>query len=183
MFFLHCDRCDATLRAGLPEAAASSAATEDIAAFHVSVEHVPYLEETEVALDATLFVRDVDAALAPPHPPRRRIAAWMSHVGSCTRSLQPDDVVLLHDEASHPECSAARLTPAARASLEAALPAFGFDETSGDRLRALFEDEEFPPLRVTRRLLTGRSSIAAQRHGVGGSSSSHDGAGPVAVAW
>lgn len=214
MFFIHCDRCDDTLRAGtLEERAPGREPNEDLEAFHVThagcplrfyeptgrgtasgpwhepmverwlevrdrdgiavaigsrtsieepirwrIERIPFEEDVVVGLDEELFRDTVDRALYPHHVPERQIAAWTLHIASFVRSLGASDVIVLFDDAGNPDRSAACLTLTARMPLETSLRGFGFDGTTQERLRALFDDTEFPPLRVTRKPLRRRAS-------------------------
>ncbi|MEW6269962.1 MAG: hypothetical protein AB1689_11775, partial [Thermodesulfobacteriota bacterium] len=206
MFFIHCDRCDDTLRAGtLEDLDPGHEPNEDLEAFHQAhagcplrfyqptgrgtasgpwhepmverwlevrdrdglavaigartsiddpmqwrIERVPFEEEIEVGLDEELFRDVVRRALYPHQLSERQLAAWTLHIVSFVRSLRPADVIVLYDDVSDPDRSAACMTITARVPLEGSLSALRFDPTIEERIRALFDDVEFPPLRVQR---------------------------------
>lgn len=212
MFFLHCDRCDETLRVGMARGAEPDAETRiDLDAFHAThagctvrvyeptgrstasgpwheplverrievrdddgialaigrrssaedplvwrIEDARLEEEVRIGLDEDLFWDCVDRVLYPHRVPQRQVAAWVTHLTNYLRAARPSDVVVLHDDVQRPDCSAACLTPTARAPLEASLGTFGFDAATAECVRSLFDDPEFPPLKVTRRLIALR---------------------------
>ena len=121
------------------------------------IEQIVFEEDVDVTLDAELFWDTVDRALRPHHIPQHQIAAWANRVDNFLRTLRSSDFVLLYDDTQRPDQSAACLTLTARTPLETSLRAFGFDPATGERLLGLFNDSEFPPLRITRRITTRRA--------------------------
>jgi len=219
VFFIHCDRCDDTLRVGGGEGGQPDPETAiDLEAFHAAharcslrfyeptgratasgpwheplverrlevrdrdglalavgrrtsieeplawrIEDARLEEETEIALDEELFWDCVDRVIYPSRVPQRQVAAWVTHLTNHLRAAQPTDVVVLYDDVRDPDQSAACLTVTARAPLEASLPTFGFDPGTAARVKSLFDDPEFPPLRVRRRLVTSRARRRVDR--------------------
>ncbi|HEY8516338.1 MAG TPA: hypothetical protein VIS07_12550 [Candidatus Binatia bacterium] len=207
MFFIHCDHCDETLRAGTIDGRDPALERdEDLEAFHQAhagcplrffqptgrgtasgpwhepmverwlevrdrdglavaigsrtsieeplrwrIERIPFEEELDVGLDEPLFRDIVTRAVRPHVLSERQLAAWTLHIANFARSLAPEDVVVLFDDVAEPDRSAACMTLTARVPLEASLRAFRFEVPIEERLRGLFDDPEFPPLRVTRR--------------------------------
>lgn len=109
-------------------------------------------EQVSVELDRNAFFRALDRALHPHHIPGRTLAAWASQVDDFVHRVSLDELVLLDDDPARPNVSHACLTLTSRVSLEAALKRHALDEESKRRLLSTFEDPEFPPLAVTRRL-------------------------------
>ena len=213
MFFIHCDRCSDTLRAGIFEGnTLDPESTIDLENFHAThagcplrlfeptgrsvangprhepmterwfevrdrdglavaigsrdsidepltwrIEQLAFEESVDVALDTELFWDSLDRALAPAELPQRLLIAWANRIKNFLRTLGSSDFVVLYDDTRHPDQSAACLTLTARTPLETSLVGFGFDAATEDRLRALFNDTEFPPLRITRRITTARA--------------------------
>lgn len=220
MFFVHCDRCQSTLRAGtLDGHETDPESRSDLEAFHTAhsscslrlfeptgrarasgpwheptterwievrdrhglavavgsrtsidepiswrVESVAFEEEIEIALDRELFWDGIDRALRPREVPQRQIAAWSNRVENYLRTVSSSDCVVLYDDTRRPDQSAGCLTLTARTPLEASLRTFGFDSDTAERLLALFDDAEFPPLRITRRMTTTRALPRAPRY-------------------
>jgi len=120
------------------------------------IEQMALEEEIEIALDRELYWDIVDRALRPLHIPQRQIAAWANRVDNFLRTVGSTDCVVLYDDTRRPDQSAGSLTLTARTPLEASLRTFGFDAATEERLLALFNDSEFPPLRITRKVFTRR---------------------------
>lgn len=116
-------------------------------------------EELSVALDREAFFRILDRALFPNHLPVRSLSQWAAQIEEFLARVSPEDLVVLHDDPRQANVSHACLTLTARVSLEAGLSRRGLDDESAHRLLATFEDPEFPPLAVTRRLV--RSTLRA----------------------
>jgi hypothetical protein len=219
VFFVHCDRCHRTLRAGALEGndidVESRSELEAFHAEHAScslrlfeptgramasgpwhepsserwfevrdrlglavaigtrtsveepidwrIENLAFDEEIEIALDRELFWDDVERALHPHKVPKRQIAAWANRVDNYLRTVASSDCVVLYDDTRRPEQSAGCLTLTARTPLEASLRTFGFDAEIAEQLLSLFNDVEFPPLRITRRVTTS-SKARRTRH-------------------
>lgn len=218
MFFIHCDRCESTLRAGaLDGNDLDTEARTDLEVFNAShascalrlfeptgrasasgpwheptterwievrdrhglavavgsrtsidepirwrIENLAFHEEIEIGLDRELFWDDVERALHACQASQRQIAAWANRVENYLQTVASSDCIVLHDDTRRPEQSAGCLTLTARTPLEASLRTFGFDAETVDRLLALFNDDEFPPLRITRRVTTSRRTRAAR---------------------
>jgi len=217
VFFLHCDRCNSTLRAGALDANDLDAETRtDLEAFHANhascqlrmfaptgratangpwheptterwievldrqglavavgtrtsidepicwrIENLAFHEEIEIALDRELFWDGIERALRACQASQRQIASWANRVENYLRTVASSDCVVLYDDTRRPEQSAGCLTLTARTPLEASLRTFGFDAETVERLLALFNDDEFPPLRITRRVTTARCARPA----------------------
>ncbi len=220
MFFVHCDRCHRTLRAGALEGNDVDVESRtDLEAFHAEhaacalrlyeptgratasgpwheptserwievrdrhglavaigtrtsiddpiawrIENLAFDEEIEIALDRELFWDDVERALQPHQVPERQIAAWATRVDNYLRTVASSDCVVLYDDTRRPEQSAGCLTLTARTPLEASLQTFGFDGETVERLLGLFNDVEFPPLRITRRVTTSSKARPARHY-------------------
>jgi hypothetical protein len=218
VFFIHCDRCHDTLRAGIFEGNTLDPESNiDLENFHAThagcplrlyeptgrsvasgphheplterwfevrdrdglavaigsrtsieepltwrIEQLSFDEDLEIALDSELFTDSVARALSPRSGEERLLAAWSNRVRNFLRTLGSSDFVVLYDDPRRPDQSAACLTLTARTPLEASLTGFGFDAPTEARLRALFNDTEFPPLRITRRITTRRGSRPAR---------------------
>jgi hypothetical protein len=147
-------------REGLAVAIGSRTSIEEPLSWRI--EELAFDEEVEVELDAELFWDSVDRALKRARSAQRQLTAWATRIENFVRALGSSDVVILYDDVQRPERSAACLTLTARTPLETSLVGFGFDATTEDRLRALFNDTEFPPLRVTRRISTRRAPRSAR---------------------
>jgi hypothetical protein len=145
-------------RHGLAVAIGSRRSIEEGLAWRI--ERVALEEEIELTLDRELFWDTVDRALHPHHVPQRQVAAWANRVDNFLRTVSSADCVVLYDDTRRPDQSAGCLTLTARIPLEASLRTFGFDAATGDRLLALFNDIEFPPLRITRKVTTRRTRRA-----------------------
>lgn len=117
-------------------------------------------EELSIALDREAFFRVLDRALFPNHLPVRSLSQWATQIEEFLARVSPADLVVLHDDPRRANVSHACLTLTARVSLEAGLSRRGLDEESTRRLLATFEDPEFPPLAVTRRLVRSASQAA-----------------------
>lgn len=208
MFFVHCDRCHDTLRAGSLDANDVDPETgSELEAFHAThagcslrlfeptgramasgpwhepmterwlevrdrdglavaigsrtsveeplgwrIERIGFDEEVEITLDRELFWDDVERALHPLQVPQRQISAWANHVDNLLRTVAAADCVVLYDDTRRPDQSAGCLTLTARSPIESALRAVSFEPAVAERLRALFNDMEFPPLRITRKV-------------------------------
>jgi hypothetical protein len=124
------------------------------------IEPLALEEEVDVALDGELFWDTVDRTLERARVSQRQLSAWANRIDNYLRTLRSADFVLLYDDVQHPDRSAACLTLTARTPLETSLVEFGFDVPTEQSLRALFNDAEFPPLRITRRITTRRSARA-----------------------
>lgn len=217
MFFIHCDRCGDTLRAGIFEGnTLDPESSIDLETFHAShascplrlfeptgrsvasgprheplterwfevrdrdglavaigsrtsideplswrIEQLAFTEDVDIALDKELFWDSVDRALYPAHVPQRLLAAWANRVDNFLHTRGSSDFIVLYDDTHRPDQSAACLTLTARTPLETSLVGFGFDASTEERLRALFNDTEFPPLRITRTITTGRARRTA----------------------
>lgn len=220
MFFVHCDRCHRTLRAGALEGNDIDVETRsDLEAFHAEhascalrlfeptgratasgpwhepsserwievrdrlglavaigtrtsaeepiewrIENLAFDEEIEIALDRELFWDGVERALHPHQVPQRLIAAWATRVDNYLRTVASSDCVVLYDDTRRPEQSAGCLTLTARTPLEASLRTFGFDAEIAEHLLGLFNDVEFPPLRITRRVTTSSRPRRARHY-------------------
>lgn len=208
MFFVHCDRCHSTLRAGSLDANdLDPEASADLETFHAThadctlrlfeptgramasgpwhepmterwlevrdrdglgvaigsrasideplawrIERMGFDEEVEVALDRELFWDAVERTLQPLPVPQRQVSAWANHVDNHLRTLGPADWVILYDDTRCPDQSAGCLTLTARSPLESILRTFGFAPEVVQRLGTLFNDMEFPPVRITRKI-------------------------------
>jgi hypothetical protein len=117
------------------------------------LEHVTIDEQISVELDRDAFFRVLDRALYPHHLSTRTVAALASRIEEFIHGVSLEDLVVLHDDASRANVSHACLTLTSRVALEAALARHAVDAESFGRLRSTFEDPEFPPLAVTRRLV------------------------------
>ena len=208
MFFVHCDHCHSTLRAGSIDANdLDSEASADLETFHTAhadcalrlfeptgratasgpwhepmterwlevrdreglgvaigsrtsidepltwrIERMGFEEEVEVALDRELFWDAVERTLHPLGVPQRQVSAWANQVDNHLRTLGPADWVILYDDTRCPDQSAGCLTLTARSPLESTMRTFGFAPEVVQRLATLFNDMEFPPVRITRRI-------------------------------
>lgn len=208
MFFVHCDRCHSTLRAGSLDANdLDPEASADLESFHARhaacslrlfeptgramasgpwhepmterwlevrdrdglgvaigsrtsieepltwrIERMGFEEEVEVALDRELFWDAVERALHPLPVPQRQLSAWANHVDNHLRTLGPADWVILYDDTRCPDQSAGCLTLTARSPVESTMRGFGFAPEVVQRLGTLFNDMEFPPVRITRKI-------------------------------
>ncbi len=138
----------------------------DIAAeLEWSIEPICLEERLAVELDRPAFWNIVDRALRPHHVPTRVLSSWAARIEDYVRRVAPESLVLLHDDPSHPNVSLACLTLTSRVTLESSLQRCELDEESLRMLRATFDDPEFPPLCVSRRLVAeacGRGSRPPQ---------------------
>ncbi|HZR80578.1 MAG TPA: hypothetical protein VFD92_05720 [Candidatus Binatia bacterium] len=110
-------------------------------------------EEISVELDRDAFFRVLDRALHPHHVPVRTISAWATQIEDYVQRIPREELVLLQDDPARPNVSHACLTLTSRTALERLLARQGLDDESARRLFSTFEDPEFPPLAVTRRLV------------------------------
>lgn len=217
MFFVHCDRCHSTFRAGTMDADdLDPEARTDLDAFHAAhagcilrlfeptgratasgpwheplterwlevrdrdglgvaigsrtsvddpltwrIERMSFEEKVDVALDRELFWDAVERTMQPLSVPQRQVTAWANHVDNHLRTLGPADWVILHDDSRCPDQSAGCLTLTARSALESGLRSFGFAPDVALRLASLFDDMEFPPVRITR-MITMRPGRTAR---------------------
>jgi hypothetical protein len=208
VFFLHCDHCHSTFRAGSLDANdLDREASADLEAFHAAhaactlrlfeptgratasgpwheplterwlevrdpaglgvaigsrasiddpltwrIERMGFEEEVEVALDRELFWNSVERALRPLPVPQRQVGAWANWVDNHLRTVGPADWVVLYDDTRCPDQSAGCLTLTARSHLESSLRGFGFADEVVQRLETLFNDIEFPAVRITRKI-------------------------------
>jgi hypothetical protein len=114
----------------------------------------PVAEALEVELDAAAFWAAVDSALYPHHLPTDLLRQWGEHLGQLVRSAAVEDLLVLDDDPDAPAVSHGCLTATASARIESSLRSFGFDATTEERLSSAFAGARFPPLRITRRLVT-----------------------------
>jgi hypothetical protein len=114
----------------------------------------PVTEALEVELDAPAFWAAVDSALYPHHLPTELVRQWGDHLRQLVRTAAVEDLLVLDDDPDAPAVSHGCLTATASARVEASLRSFGFDETTEERLSSAFAGARFPPLRITRRLVT-----------------------------
>lgn len=149
-------------RDGLAVAIGSRTSIEEPLSWRI--EQLAFEEEVDVELDAELFWDSVDRALHRARGAQRQLAAWANRIENFVRALGSSDVVVLYDDVQHPEQSAACLTLTARTPLETSLVGFGFDAATEHSLRALFNDTEFPPLRITRRVAMRRRASRKARY-------------------
>ena len=110
-------------------------------------------EELSVELDREAFYRVLDRALFPNHLPLRSLSLWARQIEEYLARVSPADLVVLQDDPRRANVSLACLTLTARVALEAGLSRRDLDDESARRLLATFDDPEFPPLAVTRRLV------------------------------
>lgn len=111
-------------------------------------------ESLEIDLDMQEFWAALDRALYPHHIPMASLRQWAAHVGQVVRSLSAAEVVVLEDDPERPWVSRGMLTPTASARIQSSIGSFGVDATTEERLSSAFEGARFPPLRITRRLVT-----------------------------
>jgi hypothetical protein len=220
VFFVHCDRCHSTLRAGsLDSNDLDPEASADLESFHAThaacslrlfeptgramasgpwhepmterwlevrdrdglgvaigsrrsvdeplnwrIERMGFEEEVEVALDRELFWDAIERTVHPLPMPQRQVSAWANHVDNHLRTLGPADWVILYDDTRCPDQSAGCLTLTARSPVESTMRSFGFPPEVVQRLATLFNDMEFPPIRITRKI-TMRPTRRAPRFG------------------
>jgi len=220
VFFVHCDHCHSTLRAGSLDANdLDPEASADLETFHAAhssctlrlfeptgramasgpwhepmterwlevrdrdglgvaigsrtsieepltwrIERMGFEEEVEVALDRELFWDAVERTLHPLAVPQRQVSAWANQVDNHLRTLGPADWVILYDDTRCPDQSAGCLTLTARSPLESTMRTFGFAPEVVQRLGTLFNDMEFPPVRITRKI-TMRPTRRAKHYG------------------
>jgi len=116
------------------------------------IERMVLDEQVDVTLDRELFWDAVERSMQPVPVPQRQVSAWANHVDNHLRTLGPADWVILFDDTRCPDQSAGCLTLTARSPLESGLRSFGFAEDVVHRLASAFNDTEFPPVRITRRI-------------------------------
>ena len=111
-------------------------------------------EVLEISLDGPAFWEALDEALRPHHFADRPLRRWAEHVSQLVRDARAEDVIVLEDDPHVPAVSRGALTPTASARLQSSLRSFGVDEFTAERLSSAFTGARFPPLRITRRLVT-----------------------------
>jgi hypothetical protein len=218
VFFVHCDRCHSTLRAGsLDSNDLDPEASADLESFHAThagcslrlfeptgramasgpwhepmterwlevrdreglgvaigsrrsideplnwrIERMGFEEEVEVTLDRELFWDAVERTVHPLPIPQRQVSAWANHVDNHLRTLGPADWVILFDDTRCPDQSTGCLTLTARSPVESTMRSFGFTPEVVQRIATLFNDMEFPPVRITRKITMRPTRRAAR---------------------